>query len=58
MTKREADQIISRLNDKIDHSNSMAVRDETKEMGFTRFVDINLVIETVREAADDQQGEI
>lgn len=53
MTKQEADQIISRLYDKIDYSNSMAFTNETKEMGFTRFVDIDLVIETVREAADD-----
>ena len=52
MTKQEADQIISRLYDKIDHSNSMAVTDETKEMGYTRFVDMDLIIETVREAAD------
>lgn len=54
MTKQEADQIISRLYDKMDHSNCMAVTDETKEMGFTRFVDMNLVIETVREAADGE----
>lgn len=52
MTKQEADQIISRLYDKIDNSNSIAVTDETKEMGFTRFVDMDLVIETVGEAAE------
>lgn len=54
MTKAEADAIIAKIYDKMNQENSMAITDGKKEMGFSAYVDIDLIKKIVREATDDQ----
>lgn len=54
MTKAEAEAIIAKIYDKMNQENSMAITDGKKEMGFSAYVDIDLVKKVLREAANDQ----
>lgn len=52
VNRQDASRIIERLYDKMNHFNCLCITDESKEMGYSRFVDMNLVSEVLEEVVD------
>lgn len=53
MTKKEAEEVISKIFDNMKDTNSVAIKDSTKKMGFSTWVNLDMVLEVIREAADE-----
>ena len=55
MNEQRVNEIMGMIEDKLDDTNSMAIRDEKAPLGFFTWIKMNLVREVLREAADDRE---